>query len=379
MTSGRDDATLRRYREANAALDERPSEATRATILAAAAREVNARPVSADAPRPVARRRWPLAMAATVLLSTLAALVATRTEQEMPTFNAPADRTEEKVAVAPAQHAQLEAPSTAAPAASADSAASDKSVAPAAPRVAPAPTAPSERLAAAPPAKPTNGRFAADPPMADSSTAGVGNKLSKTAPAAEAESNVRAVEESRSRSDAPQPATEPAARAKANEGDARGTEAQSAEAKRRAFPGAASGSLQSAPSVPPPAPAAPPASTPPPAVAGAAAAPQSQAAGRDMESATDRLKREQAEGERAAARRDAAPAPVLQGAARQEAAPKESAPKDYEASPDAWLDYIVRLRRDGRHDEADAELKRLRERFPDVRVPPAALRPTGTR
>ena len=47
------------------------------------------------------------------------------------------------------------------------------------------------------------------------------------------------------------------------------------------------------------------------------------------------------------------------------------------------LDRIVKLRGEGRHAEADAELKRFRERFPDVRVPPAALPPpapaSGTR
>jgi hypothetical protein len=44
-----------------------------------------------------------------------------------------------------------------------------------------------------------------------------------------------------------------------------------------------------------------------------------------------------------------------------------------------WLEQIVKLRSEGRHAEADAELKRFRERFPEVRVPPAALPPAGTR
>ena len=105
MSTDRDDAPARRYREASAALDERPSAATRAAILAAAARQVEARPQSADAPRVVRRTRWPLAAAAAVLLSTLAVMMANRTEQEMPSFTAPAERAPESVAVAPAPSA----------------------------------------------------------------------------------------------------------------------------------------------------------------------------------------------------------------------------------------------------------------------------------
>jgi hypothetical protein len=92
MTTDRDDPSLRRYRQANDALDERPSASTRAAILAAAARHVEAGPRAADAARPAVRRRWPLAAAAAVLLSTLAVMLATRTDQEMPTFTAPAER-----------------------------------------------------------------------------------------------------------------------------------------------------------------------------------------------------------------------------------------------------------------------------------------------
>ncbi len=102
MTSEHDDRSVRRYRAASEALDERPSAATRAAILAAAARQVDARPQSADAPRVAHRRRWPLAAAAAVLLSTLAVMMATRTEQQMPTFTAPADALHEKAENVPA-------------------------------------------------------------------------------------------------------------------------------------------------------------------------------------------------------------------------------------------------------------------------------------
>jgi hypothetical protein len=103
MTTDRDDPSLRRYRQANDALDERPSASTRAAILAAAARHVEAGPQAADAARPAVRRRWPLAAAAAVLLSTLAVMLATRTEQEMPTFTAPAERVQESAPATPSR------------------------------------------------------------------------------------------------------------------------------------------------------------------------------------------------------------------------------------------------------------------------------------
>ncbi len=45
----------------------------------------------------------------------------------------------------------------------------------------------------------------------------------------------------------------------------------------------------------------------------------------------------------------------------------------WRATPEAWIERIVRLRGEGRHREADTELAALRERHPGVRVPPAAL------
>ena len=77
-----------RYRQASAELDERPSASVRASILAAAAREVGAKPVDAATPYR-ARPRWPLAAAAAVMLSTLAVMLAIRTNEEMPQFSAP--------------------------------------------------------------------------------------------------------------------------------------------------------------------------------------------------------------------------------------------------------------------------------------------------
>ena len=76
--------------------------------------------------------------------------------------------------------------------------------------------------------------------------------------------------------------------------------------------------------------------------------------------------------ERAAARERA---PAAQGAARLDAA------RDFESSAPLWLERIVKLRAERREAEADAELKRFRERYPEVQVPPAALPggATGTR
>jgi hypothetical protein len=365
--TNRDDAALRRYREASAGLDERPSDATRAAILAAAARAVNARPTSADAPRASIRRRWPLAAAATVLLSTLAALLATRTEQEMPVVEAPAGRAEEQIAAAPTARTQ-----PAAPAADARDALQRSAEIAAAQRPqldAPSASPPPAAAPIQPPAKLDSGRLAAN----EAAPAPV------RARAAESKVSKPTIERSERDEPAALGAAKPAedvssqgaaveapARAKTREASqsvAQETEGRSADSGRRAFPGAASGALETAPSTTAPRPA--------PSVA-AAAPPPAALAGRDAQdgnASAEGAKREVLAKE-SAARQNVAPERALR---------QQAQPKDYERSPDAWLDHIAQLRRDGRHEEADAELKRLRERYPDVRVPPAALPPTGTR
>ena len=269
MTTDRDDAPVRRYRAASAALDERPSTEARATILAAAARQVEARPGSTAAPRVARRPRWPLAAAAAVLLSSLAVMMANRTEQEMPSFTAPAERASAPVAQAPA-------------------------------------------------------------PGAPPSTTASAREERAVAPAASAE-----------RADAQRPDM---ARAATAAGPAeRASESASAEAR---------------PDLPAPPPAAPSRaaplarSLPAPAAAGAMAAPDIDS-GKPASSSTER-----------------ATAPASQDAARLEVA------RDFEGSAPRWLERIVQLRRAGSDAEADAELKRFRERYPDVPVPPAAL-PAG--
>jgi hypothetical protein len=47
----------------------------------------------------------------------------------------------------------------------------------------------------------------------------------------------------------------------------------------------------------------------------------------------------------------------------------------WRASPKAWLERVVQLRAEGRHAEAEAELALLRERHPELRLPPEALAP----
>ena len=43
-------------------------------------------------------------------------------------------------------------------------------------------------------------------------------------------------------------------------------------------------------------------------------------------------------------------------------------------TPERWLERIVRLRTEGRNDEAEKELAEFRKRYPDYKVPDAALR-----
>jgi hypothetical protein len=139
--------------------------------------------------------------------------------------------------------------------------------------------------------------------------------------------------------------------------------AASGESRREA-----SGALN-APQV---APAAPPAPSPP-ALARSARAPAAQPS---LGVAADAPMEEQALKGDPAARGDRASASAPRPPARIEAA------RDFERSAAQWIEHIVRLRGEGRQAEADAELKRFRERYPEATVPGAALPPNagaGTR
>jgi hypothetical protein len=328
------DRSVDAYRAASDALDEQPSAATRAAILAAAARAVQAtprdaaapleltpladapaaaapapqpnvhallaptRPSAARAPRtessasvhelPLARRRarWPLAAAAAVLVASLAVLLAVRTDEETaPSFTAPP----EMVARAPA-----------------------------------APAAPAAPL---PPTVPTAVEPAAVPPAARAEAAAAPS-AAPTAPAAAPAASAAAPA-------APTPAAAPAT-------DNRVAAPAEAPRERGELAGVLSKQAAVAASE----------------SADAGAGPAAAAAATTAEAP-------------ATAARDAAAARAPLGAAAPRAARSEL--------PDDWIAHIIELRRAGRDAEAEAELRRFRERYPHIPVPSAALPRTGTR
>lgn len=315
MNPQRDDELLRRYREASGALDERPAASARATILAAAAREIGARPVDAGKPAPRPRLRWPWAAAAAVMLSTLAVLLATRTEQEQPSFTPPAEPAREAASVPAAPQPITQAESVVPPTAAGKPA---------------TPAAESRRSAAAD----SKAGAALAPPAAS------------PAPLRKENRQLAAAEESS------------VAREK-TEGTAK-AEADVADARRRM-------------------PMAPPAASQPPA---SAAATSEAAAGTVGGLQAPGAEQQGRIGERSPSRPDQAFKPqAMTAKQRAEAADasNESKLDAVEQRPEDWLKKIIGLRVDGRHDEAEADLKRFRERYPQWPVPPAALAPSGTR
>jgi len=267
MSEQQDRRVMQRYAAASAALDEAPSAATRAAILAAAARAAGARP------QPMARvRRWrlPLAAAASVLVGTIAVLLATRIDESSP--------------------------------------------------VVPAPAPPAATVAAAPPAAEptTRSRVAEAPPpapaLADVRTPKVGA----------APPNRAAL-----RPAAPLEPVQEAGRA-----DSRPA---AAAVERDATTAASDGATGAAP--------AQPAES-----AEARSLPAPQAARRFNEQAAD---------------------------ARLEAKAELAVQTPWRATTEQWIEHIVKLRTEGRHDEADAELALLRKRYADLRLPPSALATPG--
>lgn len=324
-----------RYRQASGEMDERPSAAVRASILAAAAREVGAKPVDAATPYS-ARKRWPLAAAAAVMLSTLAVMMAIRTNEEMPQFSPPpapartspdtmappAAATPPAVSMAEQSPSEREKPPLSATRAPARTAAADSTAPPAAP---PAPIT-EESISN----RQMKDAQAVERPL-ERGQEGFGGRLKK-------ESN--SVAQANREANRPVVTEAPSA-APANEQDR----------ARQNMPASS-----------------------------AVAPPVAEA------TVTPKLRAEQ----RAAAGA-AAPAPPVDQAsadARRDAAKPAAPPplaaaqsehKQVEESAALWLERIIKLRRDGRHDEADAELKRFRERYPQVQPPAEALLPAGTR
>jgi hypothetical protein len=309
-----DHRSVRGYRAATDALEERPSTATRAAILAAAARQVQAGPRDAREPiaaprRITSRKRWPYAAAAAVLLSSLAVMMATRTEREMPTFTAPVERTAESAAPSKPVPSSEPPPPAAAPPASQEIASAPATV-----------TATAEKQA-----------------KADSSRAGpVPSSEAKVALPSEAP---RAKEEVAALRDVPAPSNAPA------------------------------------PAAAPPPPATGDAARPamPTQLAKRQAAPASEATERRRNESADMASAERSTLQQAPAAPPAAGLGAATGSVRAEA--------DASTAPPAseWLERIIKLRRAGRHDEANVELKRFRESYPQVTVPAEALPATGTR
>jgi len=302
------------YRAASQALDERPSAQARAAILAAAAREVGAQPRDAAAIGAPPRRgrpalRWPMAAAATVLLSSLAVMMAERVEQSQ-TVAEIAPPAAVPTAPATDSRAAADQPAVAiAPAPTAD-AASEKLAAP--PIAAPSPVPPAPRRARQEPRAPD------------------------AAPAEAARE--RSVEQRASTAPAPLPAppTPP---------------------------------VHSAPSAPPVAAA--------PSAAAAGAAPSiAQPTERGAADTATASKPEAAPMAKEFFRRDARSEAAL-GAAQRPDVPTEAEEATLSAAD--WLARIVRLREARRHAEADAQLQRFRQRYPQVKVPEQALPPAGTR
>lgn len=311
MNPQRDESLLRRYREASSELDERPSAGTRAAILAAAAREAGAGPTDANSGRAGRRRQprlhWPWAAAAAVMLSTLAVMMATRTEHEQPTFAPPS---------APAAGIRAERAAEPGPPAS----------------------------EAVPP-----GAQPAQPPAAAVAEAG-----RNAQPGVAPRSTPSLRKENRELAAAPEPAK--VARAKTESAAETGAVVADARVPEPAARSA-------------PMPAAPPAASAP-----ARTAESSTAAG-----AIGGLRSSEREVKEAAeerARRQDAIAGTAKLAQKPAADESDAA---IEARPEDWLQKIVRLRAAGRHDEAEGELKRFRERYPQWPVPPAALAPAATR
>ena len=303
------------YRQASAEADERPAASARASILAAAAREVGAKPVDA-ATRLRTPRRWPLAAAAAVMLSTLAVMLAIRTNEEMPQFSPPPEpaRSVADNAAPPAKVAQTPPP--------ADQPQSERQVTQQPSAGSKPARAREERSAAlagsAAESAPQSPRAAPPPALAGNEVDSVSQEARETRPPVLAETPAESLskEQEQARQNAPaalpaSPAPEPANRLKQR-------------------------------------------SEQPAAGAAAPSAPVDQAA--------------------AEARRDAA-----KPAASAPLAAAQGERKQTDESAAAWLERIIKLRREGRHDEADAELKRFRERYPQVQPPSEALLPAGTR
>ena len=383
-----DDSARRAYDAANAALDEAPPAAARAAILAQAARAAQAQPRLAGTPTPT-RPRWraPFAVAATVLVGVLAVQLATRTERETvvaeQAATAPGSVPAPPAAnTVPAEPRQQDAAGPRAPADESARTAIGKTPEPpreaASPPVTEAPAitgglrdrpagvARSERDQSARRSGEGAGELSAfrAPPSAAQAPAPAPNPVPGPASApnpvpspAPAQSPVPRSAPSPSPSPTPTQTPMPVAPAPAGSPAVAASSAPPAQeaVRRPAAPPLDSAGRGSAPAV-----------TTDAAVGGAAprAEPAQRAAGSAAREARAPAAAVAPDAER---QEKVTAAPVARAAPRADAA----APPE---TPQAWLERIGRLREAGRHDEADAELVKVRAAHPDLRVPPAVLR-----
>jgi hypothetical protein len=328
-TNTRDQRVVGAYRAASDTLDERPQDATRAAILAAAARAVDAQPQDAATgatSRRIGQRtrtrvgafgpsRRPLALVASFLVATAALVLVTHTMQEQPasTLNA---------RLATAEQKPMQTPEVSAPAEKEREQRRDANVE----RIPPtAELRSTDKIAAAPqPSTSARARAKQEAPVAGAAVA---------PPAS------------------PPPAMTP--RAFSDEGKATASVREQADAP------------------------SPERVAPAPASASAESAPPAQAA-KDV-AANQSAKVARAE-QRAAAPSEA---DVSAQGALAKAKPVERtaaiAGDSVENDPARWMERIIALRDAGHDEDADRELARLRQRYPDMKVPPSALPRTGTR
>jgi hypothetical protein len=295
------------YRAANAALNERPDAATRAAILAAAARAVDAGPRAVGAAR---WRQWrfPLAAAATLLVSTVAFITAQRIDELPPT----------QVAGAPMPAAPAPTDAEAPPAKAATENPSEGPT-----RASRREIAQSERKETEFEPAPVAKRHAADNEAPPSPAAAAAPMASRLAADSAGDGSIEAAP-------AVPPASAPGAGARARSAAEDGQQLREPQAAAAA-------------------PVSPP---PPPSVAGVR------------------------EADEAAISADQPPSLRAPRAITQGVPPSgPSADVRLHDDPQRWLEHVIALRKSGRDDEADEELKRLRARYPNVDVPKAALRP----
>lgn len=372
-----DNRALNAYRAAAAELDEQPAAATRAAILAAAARAVDARPRLAGTKAPPRGWRLPLAAAATVLVSTVAVMLAQRTEQEMPTLTmsegAPQQAKPELntvppsarpapqgTAAMPAQEGkQSEARDSVATAAKVPSERADAGDAAPREQVGAARTE-ARRLRDVPP------KTAAEPSapaVAEAAPAAVPSDKRDEQPATGRPAPLPSRDAAVGRSEAKSQSLAEAPGRATTQGEA--TTLGKSTTQRAAMTQDAAVTRET-PSPPSAVPAAPPSAFP----QAPSAAPAEKRTERDASAA------DAAAGALASVPEAAAPRPAV-AASQRPVAPGVAV----ELSPERWIARIIELRRTGRDDDADLELKKLREAYPAFTIPEAARRANrpGTR